>query len=37
MQRIDGNVGASITAPSIDGYSFAAWIACISSGWVGRN
>lgn len=35
VQRIDGYVGGSITAPSVDGYSFAAWIACISSGWVG--
>lgn len=35
VQRIDGYVGGSITAPSVNGYSFAAWIACISSGWVG--
>lgn len=35
VQRIDGYAGGSITAPSVNGYSFAAWIACISSGWVG--
>lgn len=35
VKRADGYVGGSVTAPSVDGYSFAAWIACIPSGWVG--
>lgn len=32
---VSGQSDGNISAPSVDGYEFTCWIACVSDGWVG--
>lgn len=32
---VSGQSDGNISAPSVDGYEFTCWIACVPDGWVG--
>lgn len=32
---MSGESDGTVTAPTVDGYRFVCWVACVSVGWVG--
>ena len=35
IEVVSGTSDGTVTAPTVEGYRFVCWVACVSVGWVG--